>query len=125
MAGSRLRFALGRLLSDVPTAPVPIGATFSLSSQQVVTTFDQPLIAGSIDTANWDVQLNIGAGIRRWRPAGSVQAVGSRVQWIAMDVGSAFLASTITYAPPPFDVLGLAGAMPAAAFAFSPVVIVA
>lgn len=107
-----------------PTAPVPVSATFSIGPSQVVVNFDQALVPGALNAANWQAEANIGAGNRKFDPVGAPQAVASRVQFIAADVGVGFLVNNVRYQPPPFDVVGLVSGMPAAAFPVFPLTVI-
>lgn len=98
------------------TAPVPVSATFSLATKLIVVNFDQPLVAGPLNAANWEGHSDIGAGLDKWTPVGVPQAVASRVQFISQTLAPSFVTDQVDYRAPPFDVIGLVGGLPAAAF---------
>lgn len=113
--GSRCPFAALGLGLDSP--PLPLSATFNLGSLAWSCTFDQPLQAGALDFANWSLRASGDA-----YTATSAAAAGSVVSGIATIATPAPAADDITFAPPPFDVLSLAG-LPAIAFADFPLVV--
>lgn len=100
-----------------------MSATIGTASKVVIVNFDRPLEVGALNAANWECEANLGAGNRLFQPVGVPQAVASRVQWVANDVGVGFLINVVKYQPPPFDVRSLVGSLPAVAFGAFPITV--
>jgi len=80
----------------------------------VVVTFDQPLENGALDSGNWTVVTGGPASVT------GASVVGGVVQ---VTLSAAPLSvSSVSFAPPPFDVVAAGSGLAAAAFSGFPVV---
>jgi len=97
-----------------PEPPVPAGATWESGTAIVEVTFDQPLENGALDAGNWAVATGSPASVT------GASVVGGVVQ---VQLNAAPLSvSTVSFAPPPFDVVAAGSGLAAAAFSGFPVV---
>ena len=94
--------------------PVPAGATWESGTSIVVVTFDQPLEDGVLDAGNWTVATGGPASVTGASVVGGVV----QVQLNAVP----FAVTTVSFAPPPFDVVAAGSGLEAAAFSGFPVV---
>lgn len=96
--------------------PVPVSAVWAELPKRVEVTFDVPLTAAiGLDVANWYAYR---AG---WlHTATAVSASGSVVTALMTQSDPSELPDSVTYQPPPYDVLSAAG-QPAPAFAQYPI----
>jgi hypothetical protein len=99
---------------------MPLASTISISTGDVVVTFDQALQPGPTDKFNWTVKADVTTGPKTRTIALDGTILGSTVT-LATVLGSiAFPPLGVTYNAGTPDVLGLTGA-PAAAFADLPI----
>ena len=95
---------------------MPVSATVLAGPDRLQVTFDQPLQPGTVAGGNWGM---LHAGFI-WGDTGPGTAAGSTVT-VPMAQALPVAGETCDYSPPPFDVLGLAGGLPAASFAGLPI----
>lgn len=98
-----------------PTKPVPLEAFFQAFDGTWWVQFDQALQAGPVDTGNWSLRAD--GRIRNLTgclAAGTVVTSGSTP-------GALAGGNRCSYDPPPFDVRGLVGGLPADPFFSFPV----
>jgi hypothetical protein len=100
-------------------------ATASLATKVFVVTFDRPLTPGVGDLFNWSATASLGAGLQAWvpQPASPPTALGLTVTWTGRVLGIPVPPPTISYDPPPFDIIGANGA-PVALFHSFPLAII-
>lgn len=99
-------------------APIPISATFDVSSEILIVRFDQPILPGILDPGNWSVR----AANERFPSTTSI-ATDSIVTTIAGTAVPEIGPNQCFYTPPPSDVIGQ-NALPALAFANFPVTLI-
>ena len=101
---------------DVPA--VPLAAEFIVASGAWSCTFDKPLKPGTLDFANWTMRPmgNV------WNATSAVSA-GAVVSGLATLGAPQFGAAIINFAPPPFDVVGVAS-QPTVAFSAFPLTVI-
>lgn len=93
---------------------MPSGATWESGSTLIEVTFDQPLEDGALDAGNWSFAPPGPAVINGASVAGGV---------VQLQLSAAPLSvSTVSFAPPPFDVVAAGSGLSAAAFSGFPVV---
>lgn len=102
--------------------PVPISATVSTASKVFVVTFSQALTPGVIDDLNWSAVANLTGSVLIWKPMADPVVAGSTVTYTGIPSGSGFGPPTISYNPPPFDLLSSFGT-PVAEFNIFPLTI--
>lgn len=120
MVGSRPTFATTQQLPN-ETAPLPISATFSTSANTAVITFDQALVPKVLGggAGPWVIRIgNFAKTFVSKTMAGNTASIVCNFPGVP-DAGP----DTIIYTPPPDDVEGLAGTLPAAGFTIAPTII--
>lgn len=103
--------------------PLPIDATASTGTKLFTITFDRPLTPGPVSAGNWVAEANLTTGPRNWNPLAQPVATGSVVTFTGDDTGASLGGPTISFEPPPFDLLGVTG-VPAAGFTDFPLSII-
>jgi len=101
-----------------PAGPVPVAAALNGAGPATVT-FDQPLVPGALDPANWFLRFN-NTFISPLVIPGNPSAAGSTVSIIFFTAGPDPGPDVVSFSPPPNDVVSLATAIPAAAFSDFP-----
>jgi len=91
-------------------APLPILATWNPGIRQLLVQFDQQLVPGPVDALNWSI-FTPGT----WFRGTAASAFGGFVSVAMGPVGPWFGPNTVSFMPPPFDVLNL-DYVPAAGF---------
>lgn len=114
-----------RALPSSPSAPpVPVAATFELSTAQVTVRFDQALVPGITAQSNWFTRATVlGTPLALLMPAGATIA-GSDVTWTASTTPTFAGADIVSYNAVPPDVVSLANGLPAPLFAAFPLSVV-
>lgn len=97
-----------------PDPPVPAGATWQSGTAIVVVTFDQALADGALDAGNWFVSTGGPASVTGAAVVGGVVQVQLNAAPLSVN--------TVSFAPPPFDVVAAGSGLAAAAFSGFPVV---
>jgi hypothetical protein len=103
-------------------APRPISATVSASTSVYVLKFDVELVTGVRDRFNWSWDLDITGPDLVFTPNAPMVVNSFTITGILTPSGSGVGGPTVTYTPPPFDIVGTNG-KPMAAFAGLPVTI--
>ena len=94
------------------SAPLPISAVINAPATEIVITFNQLLVVDPvIDFANWTATWNT----QNWVPTAAA-VVGSTVVLTGALGTPNVTDSLVHFAPPPNDVIGAIGLLPAAAF---------
>lgn len=102
--------------SDPP--PIPVSAIYKLSAEELRVTFDATLQTASIDPNNWKMWL----GNDRFA-AVSADTIANRMVAKMIPDGTEVNLDSVSYLPPPFDLIS-AGGIPAEAFDKLPVSVI-
>lgn len=101
--------------------PLPLGATISGATGEVIVTFDRPLKVRAGLPANWTVQADRGPGPLFHTPQAPVAIAGTTVTFPTVPAGITFPPLGVDYAATPPNVETLPG-VPAAPFVDLPIV---
>jgi hypothetical protein len=107
---------VGRGSPPDATNPVIVDADGSAMPTALLLTFDQVLVAGSLNLGNWSVFW----GGRVYSVA-SASASADQVIITGSQASTFPFPDQVSFSPPPFDVVGASGGLPAAAFSAFPI----
>jgi len=99
-----------------PDVVVPVSAQ-QVSADQVEVAFNVDLVAGALIAGNWQAR----AGITQVNAVTASVPGGGGASTVLVTLASSGTFVTVSYSPPPFDVVAVAGGVAADAFADFPV----